>query len=301
MSVSEPWERIADNALRWLADNAPGFRLTADVLSPDTPLGNTLKPLGELVQISSVVLRKDVHRGRHAQTAGELIELAWDELQHGDLLLALLHAEPLTSYPLELYATMRQAGLRHRGMEELAARTVATHGWAAREMTPTHRLGVLNAERRLGLPLHTDLQAVAARTWTGHRPEPHTIDWDSAYDLTHTVFHLTDWGRHPDRLPADIASYLNDWLPAWTQVWCEDRDWDLLGELLAVDACLPRPALDQHAWQQLAQAQHADGAVAPIRWHDDHDAFTNYRHPTLVATFAATLATSRARNLAPTG
>ncbi|SFN69682.1 hypothetical protein SAMN05421805_106114 [Saccharopolyspora antimicrobica] len=77
----------------------------------------------------------------------------------------------------------------------------------------------------------------------------------------------------------------------------ERRQWDLLGELLATDACLPRPALDSANWGPLAAAQAPDGAlpaVGDMPTGDAGEVFELVYHPTLVAAFATTLATSRA-------
>lgn len=79
-----------------------------------------------------------------------------------------------------------------------------TTTWTALEMMPNRRLGVLNAERKLGLPPSSDFDQAVARTWLGQLPEPWTVQLHIAYDLTHTVFHLTNWGEAPSasRLPS---------------------------------------------------------------------------------------------------
>lgn len=82
----------------------------------------------------------------------------------------------------------------------------------------------------------------------------------------------------------------------WTEECIERRHWDLLGELLATDACLPKPALDTESWQHLAVAQTTAGAlpaIGDVPTGDADEVFELVYHPTLVAAFAATLATSR--------
>ncbi|MGW0194752.1 DUF6895 family protein [Nonomuraea sp. NPDC003201] len=162
---------------------------------------------------------------------------------------------------------LKETGASHAGVEHLAGHLVSTRHWAALDESPRRRLGRLTTQRTLGLPVHDDIEEIIAKTWLGHAPEPWLLDHDNAYALTHTVFYLTDWGRSPARLPAALADYLSGWLPAWCQVWCEEEDWDLLGELLAVDACLPQPALDERLWHHLAQAQLPDGSIPGLRPH----------------------------------
>ncbi|CAM5288661.1 hypothetical protein SBADM41S_08090 [Streptomyces badius] len=79
--------------------------------------------------------------------------------------------------------------------------------------------------------------------------------------------------------------------------WLDLKRWDLLGELLVIDACLPEPTLDPAAWAGFAQAQEPDGAmpvVGGMPEGDEEAVFDLVYHPTLVAAFASALAMSRA-------
>lgn len=146
--------------------------------------------------------------------------------------------------------------------------TVLNHGlrsWASLELDPTRRLGMSAFQRRFGLPPRPPEADLVGATWLARTPEPWTVSGHIAYDVTHTVFHLTDWGENPDGLPPDIADYLATWLPVWIDDWLDLKRWDLLGELLVVDACLPRPTLDERAWEAFAAAQRPDGAMPAVR------------------------------------
>jgi hypothetical protein len=134
-------------------------------------------------------------------------------------------------------------------------------------------------------------------TWLGGLPEPWTFEAASGYTLTHVVFHLTDWGADPSRVPDDVAAYLGSWLPAWLDSCMEDDQWDLACELLAVAASLPsppHPELLEGAWSALAAAQDAGGGLPEVgpgaRGRTVRRDFTNCYHSTLMAAFAAALA-----------
>ncbi|MDX6354432.1 MAG: hypothetical protein QOF98_1335, partial [Streptomyces sp.] len=80
--------------------------------------------------------------------------------------------------------------------------------------------------------------------------------------------------------------------------------WDLVGELLAVTACLPDAPYDAGAWERLAAAQTPEGAVPetggpPPPGCTAHEAFTACYHSTLVVAFAATLARITADPVSP--
>jgi hypothetical protein len=177
----------------------------------------------------------------------------------------------------------------------LMSATTSLRQWRVARADHTRTLGVLNAERRIGLPPHAEFDAVLAMTGLGQRPEPWALDLRAVYGITHDVFHLTDWGRAPYRLSRLHADYLRLWVPAWTDTWLEEQVWDLVGELLAVAACLPDAPYNAAAWSRLAAAQGEDGAVpetgqAPAADRPADEVFMACYHSTLVTAFAATLA-----------
>lgn len=293
---------LAGSALRWLDGMRPSFRLPADVTTDADP-NLTLKPLGELAELTQLI------RVRHPLPeirglADELFAFAWDQTRDGALFGELLRGEPRATYPVELYGVFAQAGLRHTGVEQLIRTVTGLRGWRVAREDHTRTLGVLNAERRIGLRRHADFGAVLALTGLGRRAEPWTLDLKAAYGVTHDVFHLTDWGRDRRRMPAELADYLRLWVPCWLESWQEEQLWDLVGELLAVSACLPVPVEHPAAWLRLARARRPDGSVpesgtaAPAGRADD-EAFTACYHSTLVTAFAATLARVGAAAPAP--
>ncbi|WP_328538546.1 DUF6895 family protein [Streptomyces sp. NBC_00344] len=308
---------VATAALDWVCDNRTGFVLPDDVLEPHTDVNRTLKPLGELAQLCTTVRHSTHPDDRLHTVAGSLVRFAWEQTGEGELLLDLVRAEPFATYPFEIYAAFAGDGLRHPGFERLAAVVAATRGWAHTEQQANRQLGLLNSERRIGLPPHTDTESVLRRTWLGALPEPWAFERASGYSLTHVVFHVTDWGKAPHRMPQDVAGYLAAWLPAWIDGCLENGQWDLGGELLAVGACLPGPpafSTVETCWPVIAAVQDGTGAVpeagpplVPGRGDpQDRPAepprdFLNCYHSTLVTAFAAalTLARTARPDLAP--
>ena len=199
--------------------------------------------------------------------------------------------------PFEVYLPYKELGYSEPEVERATVLYHRLESWAALELDPTRRLGLAAFQRRFGLTPRPPESALVAPTWLARRPEPWTVSGHIAYDVTHTVFHLTDWGAHPEALPPDIADYLATWLPVWIDDWLDLKRWDLLGELLVVDACLPRPTLDERGWEGFAAAQQSDGAMPAVRSMPEgepDELFDMVYHPTLVAAFASFLATSRA-------
>ncbi|MBW1603752.1 hypothetical protein JJV70_16880 [Streptomyces sp. JJ66] len=288
---------VGVGALEWLSAHRDQFRLRER--PQDAEDRARLKPVGELATIGAALLREGVAGSRQAALVRQLLDFAWREVLDGGTALARMQREePLSPMPLEFHTPFRELGYRNPDVEQAAALSRQLTSWQALEMLPVRRLGLAVTEERAGLPPSTDLAEATARTWLGRTPEPWTLGFHIGYDVTHTVFHLTRWGARPDGLPPDLAAYLAQWLPAWLEDWADAAHWDLLGELLAVDACLPEPALDPGVWERYAAAQHPSGAM-PVEGRmpaldDPAELFDLVHHPTLVAAFASTMATSRA-------
>ncbi|MGX8258835.1 hypothetical protein OIE78_31900 [Streptomyces cellulosae] len=288
---------VGVDAMEWLWAHRDGFRLETDV-DPEVGFLERFKPVGELALVCKVLFREGVAGSRQAELARRLLDHVWrDTLDGGAMLVRGQHTEPASPIPFEVYLPFRELGYSQPEIERHAELNARLDSWFALETTPTRRLGLSAFQRRFGLtPRPPEAEALRS-TWLARTPEPWTVEGHIAYDITHCVFHLTDWGENPGGLPPDIAEYLATWLPAWIDDWLDLRRWDLLGELLVVDACLPRPTLDETAWRAFAAAQQPDGAMPAIRAMpegDEEAVFDVVYHSTLVAAFASVLATSRA-------
>ncbi|WP_028934933.1 DUF6895 family protein [Pseudonocardia spinosispora] len=288
---------VTARALEWLYTHRDRFRLEPDA-GAEVPFMDRFKPLGELALICSILRREAVTGTRQTSLARQVVDHAWSHILDGGNVLVLgQRDEPISPIPFEVYLPFHEMGYRSPVMDRAIRLNHRLSGWGALETRPNRRLGLSAAQLRYGLRPSTPLSETAATTWLAHTPEPWTLEETIGYDVTHTVFHLTGWGANPEDLPPTMADYLQLWLPVFLDDLLELRRWDLLGEFLAVDACLPSPTLDHRAWAGFAAAQQPDGAMPAVDTMptgDPDDVFDIVYHPTLVAVLAATLATSRA-------
>ncbi len=288
--------QITVGALDWLEAARDHFALPADVCTDRLHPNEDIKPLGELLLVACIALREGSIGSRQTQIACALVDFAWAQLRDGEVLYELQREQPIETYPLETYAWFARIGYRHPRLDQLAAHLNQLRAGRVLEVVPNRALAVFNAERQLGLPPRVDPAVLTARTWLGGTPEPWAIDFFTLYCMTHTVFHLTDWGAHPDGLPVHLQRYLHAWLPAWLEVYLEAGEWDLISELLIVGLCLTEPADNPDAWEALARAQQPDGLL-PARPErvptDAAKAFRDHYHSTVVAAIAGILAMSR--------
>lgn len=284
-------------AMEWLWAHRDGFRLETEA-DPEIGFQERFKPIGEVAAIARILFREGVAGSRQAELARRLIDHLWRETLDGGRMLELgQQREPLSPVPFEVYLPFMEMGYQDPAIERAVHLNHRLTSWAALEVLPVRRLGLSRSERKFGLTPSAPPDEAFPRTWLARRPEPWTVEGNIGYDITHTVFHLTDWGENPAGLPAGTADYLATWLPVWLDDWLDLRRWDLLGELLVVDACLPSPTLDEAAWNGFAAAQQPDGAMPAVREMPEgtfDDVFDTVYHSTVVAAFASVLATSRA-------
>ncbi|MGC0418213.1 DUF6895 family protein [Embleya sp. AB8] len=298
MTDTRLMHEVGVKALDWLYTHREGFRTRRGPETTDREAKERLKPIGELAMIGKVLFREGVAGSQQAEHTRRLLDFAWqDLLDGGQALVRMQRQEPLSPIPLEMYAPFKELGYRCPPLESALTYTTRLRSWPP-DAHIVRRLGIARLQDRVGLGPGGDFDRILRETWLGRTPEPWSVESNIGYDITHTVYHVTDWGENPDNLPPDIADYLMLWLPAWMDNWAEIGNWDLLGELLVVDACLPTPALDEDVWRRFAQAQRPDGLVparAGADLGEDHwETFDLHYHPTLVAAFAAVLSTSRA-------
>lgn len=293
---AENLRSLAGGALGWLHANREHAAMPPNATADLAENINDYKAIAEMAVTACVTSQAVPAQHHHAR---DILDFAWQQFGHGNLLYERQLRHLTLSDPVETYAHMAQAGYRHGKLEELLRHVHQLTAFKAAELYPDRYLAVANAQRLAGLPYPREWSDLAARTWLGQSPEPWAIDWDDAYSLTHTVFHLTDWGRRPLELP-HMVTYLKQWLPVWLDAWSESQEWDLVAELLFVDACLPDPDLPTATWERLTAVQGPSGfvprkGISALPDTNGAADFRRYQHTTCVTAMAAAMAANRTR------
>lgn len=211
---------VGAGALEWLYAHRDGFRLEPDV-DPEVGFLERFKPVAELALICKVLFREGVAGSRQAQLARQLVDHAWRHTLDGGRMLVLGQAtEPLSPVPFEVYLPFKELGYSHPEAEQAFLLNQRLESHAALEMAPVRRLGLSAYQRRFGLPPRPPEADIVPETWLGRTPEPWTVEGHTAYDITHTVFHLTNWESTPTvcrrRSPTISRPGCR---PGWTTGW----------------------------------------------------------------------------------
>lgn len=297
--------QLTSRALDWLY-RMRHLNTIPDDIDPhliDPP--QSCKSLVENALAASLVLREGAAAPSQVEQARQLLDYNWAQLRHGNLLYECQLQDPTLPVALEFYAPFHRSGYRHAPLEVLLNHLQKMYVEQTSEFIANRRLSIANAARTIGLDTPLDWSYATSATWLGSNPQPWALDWQTAYYMTHTMFHLTDWGCRPEGTPEPIRDFLSTWLPVWVETWLENQDWDLIAELLMVDSCLPEPVCTSEVWEQLAAIQHEDGLVprdnTPVDDPAEGEELDHYRanqHTTVVAAMAGTLALSRAMDTA---
>ena len=296
---------VGARAMEWLWAHRDGFRLEPDV-DPEVGFLERFKPIGELALICRVLFREGVAGSRQAELARKLLDHTWRHtLDGGRMLVRGQRIEPLSPIPFEVYLPYKELGYSEPEVERATVLYHRLDSWARPRTGPDPASGTV----RVPAPVRPHARACPRRTssappgWAA-RPSPGRSEGHIAYDITHTVFHLTDWGEHPAACRRTSPTTSPPGCRSGSTTGWTSKRWDLLGELLVVDACLPRPTLDERRLARASPPRSRPTAPCPpyarCRRANPDELFDMVYHPTLVAAFASVLATSRALSeLAP--
>ena len=216
-----------------------------------------LKPFSELMLTVTLLSRDAPLRTRLAP----IVDWAWGEINNGSLLIDLSSAKAELVECVGLYADFAACGKRNAHLEAWLSYLVNTDVAQGLELTPWRAIAYAYNLQRLALGA---VPALPVTSWLGALPEPWAISVSMAYPLTHDVFYLTDFGRHPEGLDPQLCDYVALWLPVWQQCFQEPENLDLLAEFVMTAACL-HIAPDEAIVEQLADRQFDDGSVAGPR------------------------------------
>lgn len=163
------------------------------------------------------------------------------------------------------------------------------------EYAPALFMDLAHSVLRCGLPWQgPPLGTLFDRSLLASLPDWHCLKDPEYYAITHAIFFLTDFGKHPDRLPSGVRSHFATEYDNLLFFFASRGHWDLLGEILlcGIYLDLNAGALSSAFLQLLLSIQEADGSfvcdIGTTADKDDEDKgdpwreFLNRYHTTLV-------------------
>lgn len=275
---------------RWIEQHFDFFSLQKS--GPEMRQISRLKPLSELMLYAEVTAQQS------PQFAKTIAQFAWDEIDQGDYIFRLLCARPDYCQAASILASLSSFGfLNQRAIDAVAAISRMSFV-VSLPVEPWVGLSVSHAFQRLRIgKLRLE---DSPRLWTSFRSEPWLIAEGNAYALTHEIFYMTDFGRQPFGISAELGEYVKWFMPSWLEIYMRKKNFDILSELLMVNIYTSTKAPSEKYWSALFDSQFEDGSVSPPSHAgrglisdgdstETRDFFSKY-HTTLVAGMAATAA-----------
>ena len=301
MSVSYLAQRrteALDKCLDWICGSIDEFNLSLDGL--DCHFG--LKVLSEMNLLSSLYTRK---LNRYDHRIKKIISFTTEQLGRVGYLDGIVRMpESLTLYAF-IYKSLYECGFKLQEFRNAITEAVDQEAVNSRERIPFGMMDLCYALNKANIrhPFPT-LRSLYHKTLLAKDPAILSLNLNDAYDITHIIFYLSDFGfRKFTEISAQQLPKIRWIITSLTGLYLRDQDWDILAELLLCYYCLrwyPYPIYEV-AWNNLLNAQRVDGSIPGLlrneklemkskSWNKN---FTQNYHATIVTATACLLTIDR--------
>jgi hypothetical protein len=304
-AASSNLDRLSAGAFRWIRANMEFFDPASATELPPTPRAQAILELALLRLVWARYRPEDDGLGEVTAFVREI----WQRPDFSRLVTA--HPSYAQRYGL-IYGALAPAGIAG-GSHRAILTKLAADGY----LTPHGKSPYLRLETRY----YADLAGV------GHEFEsyaelcasgilakleaPLAITENDAYEITHTIFYLSDFGGSDAALAHDDRERVHRMVCLLTDLFAQRNHWDLVGELLLAQGCLGKDPVHTPSGlagiQRLQEIQLPNGAISGSSIEPSAGAsattvefFRKAYHTTLV-TALITLTASAARGKAALG
>ncbi|WP_226622606.1 DUF6895 family protein [Alloyangia pacifica] len=235
----------------WIEENLAHFQIGK---GSDNIKIIKLKPLSELL-LALYICRSKVN----PKVLHRIASWAWGECEQGDLLFRILMAKPdIYRLATTLYL-FKQLGFENYRLSKLLE-----------EISRMQIFGAVEGEAWINIATDFAVSRLLCReenlelydnSFLFKKPEPWVLSEQSVYAVTHEVFYATDFGARDAVLTPDVKEYLVNWAPVWCQIYSEEANYDLVGELCIVLRCIGQVSMGRHWANSILVVQQENGAV----------------------------------------
>lgn len=258
--MSDSLGGLSAGAIQWLRCNLHYF----DPLSPSSPLPENMRVKAALeLSIFCHTLAKLRPASDLLNEATALLRTAWQRREFPLLIDA--HADVWADSQWLAYAALAPAGVPREVRDSARARVAASGYLSPLGKSPTLRLEIrYYADKALIEHDIESYQELAAESLLARPPAP-PVPRAVAYTITHTAFHLSDFGCVDAGLPDDVRERGERVTRSMIASCARQGLWDLTGELISALSCLGGDPVGTPAGQAgircLALAQLDNGAI----------------------------------------
>lgn len=293
--LSQRRTKALDKCLDWLCGSIDEFNLSLDGLGCHFGL----KVLSEMTLLCSLYRRKPINT--YDDRINKIISFTTEQLGRIGYLDGLVRMpESLTPYAF-IYKSLYECGLKLHEFRNAIVAAVHQEAVNSRERIPFGMMDLCYALNKANIrhPFPT-LRSLYHKTLLSKEPSILSLNLNDAYDITHIIFYLSDFGfRKSTEISAQQLSKVHWIIASLTGLYLRNKDWDILAELLICNYCLHwyEYPIYEVAWNNLLNAQRVDGSIPGLfrseelemkskSWNKN---FTQNYHATIVTAMACLL------------
>ncbi|GGS44138.1 DUF6895 family protein [Actinokineospora fastidiosa] len=291
-------ERLSSGARRWMSANVGYLRPSAADL-PVTPRAKACMEIGLLNRLWSRVRPDDPELAAVRDAVAEI----WRD---PDFPEQFADNPAYTRGFALIYSALAPAGLTGSTHPATLARLAPDGHVDIAKKSPSGRLELRYYAELAGLDHDVEpYDRLYADSILANLTDVLPMDIETAYRITHTVFHITDFGVRDMGVPPEELMRIRDVAEQLTHHFIAIEYWDLIAEFILTQSCLgldPRhTASGQAAIDALLNVQKPDGAI-PARFAAQRppdtatpvELFRKAYHTTLVTALASMIPPSTA-------
>jgi len=299
--ASSNLDRLSAGAFRWIRDNLEFF----------DPASAPELPATQRVQAALEVALLCLAWGRHRPENDGLGDVTafvreiWQRPEFPQLVAA--HPSYAQRYGL-VYGALAPAGMTNGSHRAVLARLAADGYLASCGKSPYLRLETRYYADLAGVGHEIESYAeLYASGILAKLKTPLSITENDAYEITHTIFYLSDFGSRDARLARDDRERVHRIVCLLTDHFVQRDQWDLVGEFILAQFCLGGNPLETPSGvagiERLQEVQLPDGAIPgatakrrPEKSATAAEFFQEAYHTTLVTGLATLMIASGCRD-----
>jgi hypothetical protein len=297
MQNSELYTQIRyslENSLDWLHKNLRYF----DILDENYKYGYTkTKALNELVFLSAIYRRKNREDNYYIR---EFVNHTLSNLERSFYIDRIKRNPNLFLLYVSIYESLKEFGYSMDELRTSLQSLIDQKYVLSSEKIPFRELDLIRTLNKCNFKHSLNMKNSYKKTLLYNNPEIFSLQRMDAYNITHTIFYITDFGfSNSVRISKTKRIELTKILNSLLYIYTIDQDWDLLAELLVCCDCIKwYPPIYLISWNLLIKAQKSDGSIPryskSMTIETDKDSseikyFEDNYHPTIITALACIL------------
>jgi hypothetical protein len=248
-----------DMSINYIHANLHQFDSSLDPFGFNTHL----KMLSELSLLFRLYKRRYVTMRDHR--VKDFILFTMNSIKRSNYLHRLIRTPELLPFYVEIYVSLNECGFELEDLRKCIISVVKQESLICREQIPSELMNLCYLLTRAKIIDHVPtLKELYYKIMLSKSLPVLFLNLDDAYNVTHTIFYLSDFGfKKITQIPSKHIPEVYWAITSLIAIYLLEENWDILGELLLCCHCLrwyPDP-IYRFAWFRLLETQRNNGSI----------------------------------------